>query len=70
MDVTSTAGRLELIRFLVNWSFCEPSKLGYDPAIRFNWKYWCFTIDMVNSNESKLTQTTYYLRKIVVFAER
>ncbi|KAJ2713830.1 hypothetical protein H4S00_005327, partial [Coemansia sp. D1744] len=70
MDVTSTAGRLELIRFLVNWSFCEPSKLGYDPAIRFNWKYWCFTIDMVNSNGPMPAQTTYYLREIVVIAER
>ncbi|KAJ1759163.1 hypothetical protein IW143_001632 [Coemansia sp. RSA 520] len=70
MDVTSTAGRLELIRFLVNWSFCEPSKLGYDPTIRYNYKHECFAIDMVNSNGQMLTQTTYYLREVVVIAER
>ncbi|KAJ2253684.1 hypothetical protein EV176_007425, partial [Coemansia sp. RSA 451] len=70
MDVTSTAGRLELIRFLVNWSFCELPKLGYDPTIRYNYKHECFAIDMVNSNEQMPTQTTYYLREVVVIAER
>ncbi|KAJ2193922.1 hypothetical protein GGH18_002394, partial [Coemansia sp. RSA 530] len=70
MDVTTAAGRLELIGFLVNWSFCELPKLGYDPTIRFNRVHKCFTIEMADSNESKPTQTTYYLRKIVVFAER
>ncbi|KAJ1850213.1 hypothetical protein LPJ76_006450, partial [Coemansia sp. RSA 638] len=70
MDVTTAEGRLELIRFLVNWSFCELSKLGYDPTIRFNREYKCLTIDMVNSNKPIPAQTTYYLREIVVVAER
>ncbi|KAJ2558659.1 hypothetical protein GGH12_005763, partial [Coemansia sp. RSA 1822] len=39
MDVTTAEGRLELIGFLVNWSFCELPKLGYDPTIRFNRKH-------------------------------
>ncbi|KAJ2654164.1 hypothetical protein IW148_006426, partial [Coemansia sp. RSA 1199] len=70
MDVTTAEGRLELIGFLVNWSFCELPKLGYDPTIRFNHKHLCFTIDMAHSKEPGSTQTTYYLRKIVVVAER
>ncbi|KAJ2537799.1 hypothetical protein GGF49_006223, partial [Coemansia sp. RSA 1853] len=70
MDVTTAEGRLELIRFLVNWSFCELSKLGYDPTIRFNREHKCLTIDMVNSNKPMPAQTTYYLREIVVVAER
>ncbi|KAJ2142951.1 hypothetical protein IW136_001809 [Coemansia sp. RSA 678] len=70
MDVTTAAGRLELIGFLVNWSFCEPSKLGYDPTIRYSYKHECFDIDMVNSNGPMPAQTTYYLREIVVIAER
>ncbi|KAJ2655061.1 hypothetical protein IW148_006184, partial [Coemansia sp. RSA 1199] len=39
MDVTTVEGRLELIGFLVNWSFCELPKLGYDPTVRFNRKH-------------------------------
>ncbi|KAJ2495735.1 hypothetical protein GGH96_006273, partial [Coemansia sp. RSA 1972] len=70
MDVTAVNGRLELIRYLVNWSFCELPKLGYDPSIRYNYKHECFAIDMVNGNEPMPTQTTYYLREIVVIAER
>ncbi|KAJ2136383.1 hypothetical protein IW136_003926, partial [Coemansia sp. RSA 678] len=70
MDVTTAAGRLELIGFLVNWSFCELPKLGYDPTIRFNRMHKCFTIDMADNNGPMPTQTTYYLRKVVVFAER
>ncbi|KAJ2122315.1 inducible alternative oxidase 2 [Coemansia sp. RSA 720] len=69
MDVTTVEGRLELIGFLVNWSFCELPKLGYDPTIRFNHKHGCFTIDMAD-REPGAAQTTYYLRKIVVVAER
>ncbi|KAJ2557433.1 inducible alternative oxidase 2 [Coemansia sp. RSA 1822] len=70
MDVTTAEGRLELIGFLVNWSFCELPKLGYDPTIRFNYNHECFTIDMVDNNKLEPVQTTYYLRKIVVVAER
>ncbi|KAJ2827378.1 hypothetical protein IWW50_001924 [Coemansia erecta] len=73
MDVTTSEGRMELITQLVSWSFCELHKLGYDPTIRFNRKHKCVTIDMdyiVNSDGSEQAQKTYYLRKIVVFAER
>ncbi|KAJ2540743.1 inducible alternative oxidase 2 [Coemansia sp. RSA 1853] len=70
MDVTTVEGRLELIGFLVNWSFCELPKLGYDPTIRFNHNHECFTIDMADSSKPGPTQTKYYLRKIVVVAER
>ncbi|KAJ2662592.1 inducible alternative oxidase 2 [Coemansia sp. RSA 1199] len=70
MDVTTAEGQLELIGFLVNWSFCELSKLGYDPTVRFNLKHSCFTIDMADSSKPGPMQTTYYLRKIVVVAER
>ncbi|KAJ2495736.1 inducible alternative oxidase 2 [Coemansia sp. RSA 1972] len=70
MDVTTVEGRLELIRYLVNWSFCEVPKLGYDPTIRFNRVHGCLTIQMADNNVPEPTQTTYYLREIVVIAER
>ncbi|KAJ2495500.1 hypothetical protein GGH96_006365, partial [Coemansia sp. RSA 1972] len=70
MDVTTVEGRLELIRYLVNWSFCEVPKLGYDPTIRFNRVHGCLTIQMADNNGPMPTQTTYYLREIVVIAER
>ncbi|KAJ1852676.1 hypothetical protein LPJ76_005311 [Coemansia sp. RSA 638] len=70
MDMTTAEGQLELIGFLVNWSFCELSKLGYDPTVRFNREYRCLTIDMADSREPGLAQTTYYLHRTLVFAER
>ncbi|KAJ2354870.1 hypothetical protein GGF43_003016, partial [Coemansia sp. RSA 2618] len=70
MDVTTSEGRLELITQLVSWSNCELHKLGYDATIRFDRKHQCVTIDMDNVSGAKQAQTTYYLRKIVVFAER
>ncbi|KAJ2821958.1 hypothetical protein IWW50_004423 [Coemansia erecta] len=71
--MTTSEGRLELITQLVNWSFCELHKLGYDATIRFNRKYKCVTIDMVDmadSDGAKQAQTKFYLQKVVVFAER
>ncbi|KAJ2544785.1 inducible alternative oxidase 2 [Coemansia sp. RSA 1853] len=70
MDVTTAEGQLELIGFLANWSFCELPKLGYDPTVRFDLKHLCFAIDTVDNNKPEPAQTTYYLRKIVVVAER
>ncbi|KAJ1718539.1 hypothetical protein LPJ53_006466, partial [Coemansia erecta] len=33
MKLTEVDGRAKLIQLLVNWSFCEDHRLGYDPTM-------------------------------------
>ncbi|KAJ1662852.1 hypothetical protein EV178_005508 [Coemansia sp. RSA 1646] len=68
MKLTVSTGRKEFIRLFVNWSFCDSRKLGYDPAISYDYNLQCLVIQ-ADSSDNKTTKT-FYSREVIVCAER
>ncbi|KAJ2617488.1 hypothetical protein EV177_000523 [Coemansia sp. RSA 1804] len=66
MDIGQKSGREQLIRLLVDWSFCESHKLGYDPTILFNKQSRHYEIQVGHGNK----MTTYYSQGAVIGVER
>ncbi|KAJ2659501.1 hypothetical protein IWW48_003447 [Coemansia sp. RSA 1200] len=66
MDISQKSGREQLIRLLVDWSFCESHKLGYDPTILFNKQSRYYEIQVGHGNK----MTTYYSQGAVIGVER
>ncbi|KAJ2507929.1 hypothetical protein H4217_008672, partial [Coemansia sp. RSA 1939] len=66
INISQKEGRAQLVMLLVNWSFCESHRLGYDSDIVCHTKpdYYEITVDQDGS------PTTYYSRSAVVSAER
>ncbi|KAJ2566186.1 hypothetical protein IW140_004999 [Coemansia sp. RSA 1813] len=68
MRLTTGTGRKNFIRLFVNWSFCDSSKLGYDPTTSYDYKLQCLVIQAVSS-DNKETKA-FYSREVVICAER
>ncbi|KAJ2213765.1 hypothetical protein EV179_003564 [Coemansia sp. RSA 487] len=68
MKLTTGTGRKDFIRLFVNWSFCDSRKLGYDPAISYDYASQCLVIQ-ADSSDNKTTKT-FYSREVIVCAER
>ncbi|KAJ2653958.1 hypothetical protein IWW48_006369, partial [Coemansia sp. RSA 1200] len=68
MDLATAAGRKDFIRLFVNWSFCDSCKLGYDPAISYDYSSQCIVIqsEPTAGNPSK----ALYSREVLICAER
>ncbi|KAJ1736858.1 hypothetical protein LPJ72_001006, partial [Coemansia sp. Benny D160-2] len=66
MDIGQKSGREQLIRLLMDWSFCESHKLGYDPTILFNKQSRYYEIQVGHGNK----MTTYYSQGAVIGVER
>ncbi|KAJ1765630.1 hypothetical protein LPJ74_006276 [Coemansia sp. RSA 1843] len=64
--VDDASGRAKLVKLLVDWSFCEPHRLGYDPAILHNKRLRYYEID-VGGEDGPIT---YYSKGAVISAER
>ncbi|KAJ2762487.1 hypothetical protein H4S06_000636 [Coemansia sp. BCRC 34490] len=71
MDIAAPAGRKAFVQLLVNWSFCESHKLGYDPTISYDYKAHCLAIQATSSDrDGRVTTKTFYSREVLVCAER
>ncbi|KAJ2842474.1 hypothetical protein GGI22_007542, partial [Coemansia erecta] len=66
LDVGQRDGRSQLVRLLVNWSFCEAHRLGYDPAIMYHRNPDHYEIRVAQGDE----MVSYYSRSAVMSAER
>ncbi|KAJ2759090.1 hypothetical protein H4S06_002391 [Coemansia sp. BCRC 34490] len=66
MDIGQKSGREQLIRLLVDWSFCESHKLGYDPTILFNKQSRYYEIQVGQGGKME----TYYSQGAVIGVER
>ncbi|KAJ1764694.1 hypothetical protein LPJ74_006595, partial [Coemansia sp. RSA 1843] len=64
--VDDASGRAKLVKLLVDWSFCESHRLGYDPAILHNKRLRYYEIN-VGSKDGPIT---YYSKGAVISAER
>ncbi|KAJ2562030.1 hypothetical protein IW140_006490, partial [Coemansia sp. RSA 1813] len=64
--VDNASGRAKLVKLLVDWSFCESHRLGYDPAILHNKRLRYYEIN-VGSEDGPIT---YYSKGAVISAER
>ncbi|KAJ1661657.1 hypothetical protein EV178_006491, partial [Coemansia sp. RSA 1646] len=64
--VDDASGRAKLVKLLVDWSFCESHRLGYDPAITHNKRLRYYEIN-VGSEDGPIT---YYSKSAVISAER
>ncbi|KAJ2517915.1 hypothetical protein H4217_003658 [Coemansia sp. RSA 1939] len=71
MDIAVSSGRKAFVQLLVNWSFCESHKLGYDPTISYDYKAHCLAIQATSSDRAgRVTTKTFYSREVLVCAER
>ncbi|KAJ2663881.1 hypothetical protein IWW48_001147 [Coemansia sp. RSA 1200] len=66
MDIGQRSGLEQLIRLLVDWSFCESHKLGYDPTISFNKQSRYYEIQVGQGGKME----TYYSQGAVIGVER
>ncbi|KAJ1763607.1 hypothetical protein LPJ74_006782, partial [Coemansia sp. RSA 1843] len=64
--VDDASGRAKLVKLLVDWSFCESHRLGYDPAILHNKRLRYYEIN-VGGEDGPIT---YYSKGAVISAER
>ncbi|KAJ1764908.1 hypothetical protein LPJ74_006540 [Coemansia sp. RSA 1843] len=64
--VDDASGRAKLVKLLVDWSFCESHRLGYDPAILHNKRLRYYEIN-VGGEDGPIT---YYSKSAVISAER
>ncbi|KAJ2602275.1 hypothetical protein H4R99_002734 [Coemansia sp. RSA 1722] len=75
-DLQTDAGKQQLIRLLVYWSFCEDHRLGYDPTIRRLEYPGCWEIDVPSLNApeadpmQKFKVETFYSNTVIVSADR
>ncbi|KAJ2569475.1 hypothetical protein IW140_003029 [Coemansia sp. RSA 1813] len=68
MRLTTGTGQKNFIRLFVNWSFCDSSKLGYDPTTSYDYKLQCLVIQAVSSDNKEAK--AFYSREVVICAER
>ncbi|KAJ2761265.1 hypothetical protein H4S06_001292 [Coemansia sp. BCRC 34490] len=68
MDLATAAGRKDLIRLFVNWSFCDSCKLGYDPAISYDDSSQCLVIQPEPTAGNPAM--ALYSREVLVCAEQ
>ncbi|KAJ2082036.1 hypothetical protein H4R24_001895 [Coemansia sp. RSA 988] len=64
IDVTSIAGRRELMRLLVGWSLCRRQQLGYDETIQYMEELNCYRI-MVPRIDVPEEVAPYYSNTII-----
>ncbi|KAJ2608617.1 hypothetical protein EV177_004885 [Coemansia sp. RSA 1804] len=68
MDLATAAGRKDFIRLFVNWSFCDSCKLGYDPAISYDYSSQCLVIQ--SEPTAGNPAMALYSREVLICAER
>ncbi|KAJ2862239.1 hypothetical protein GGI22_002245 [Coemansia erecta] len=66
INIDRPNGRAQLVKLLVNWSFCEYHRLGYDPTITYNDELKCYEILADREGVS----TIYYSSGAVIEPDR
>ncbi|KAJ1719096.1 hypothetical protein LPJ53_006073, partial [Coemansia erecta] len=74
MKLTEVDGRAKLIQLLVNWSFCETHRLGYDPTMTWLPKLSCWQIEVPALSETGdehelVDPKMFYTRSTIAAAE-
>ncbi|KAJ1957623.1 hypothetical protein EC988_000738 [Linderina pennispora] len=72
LDMTTAAGRRQLIELLVNFAVCEKDQLGYDGGILWSPEHKCWTVecpDAAGKSSSPATTKTYYFDKVLLGAD-
>ncbi|KAJ2546741.1 hypothetical protein EV175_005489 [Coemansia sp. RSA 1933] len=67
MNMDEPDGRARLVKLLVNWSFCQSHRLGYDPTVTYNNELKCYEI-MADNREG--TPATYYSSGVTIKPDR